>query len=459
MKLPYDIEDPALARATWSRLAEPNSVTAAMVVGRLGPGPALRWLLEEVLDSSGQVRSSPRPPVSEPPPGTSSAGDISTCWAQVAARWVPRLEGLDIRRELDVLDRLGGSLILPGEPWWPPGVDELEHPPFCLWVRGDPSLLVNAADLKNKDNGGGAPGAVGDDDAESATGAGQPVREQRMPVGPASGLCLALVGARASTRYGESVATSLASGVTAKGGLIVSGGAFGIDACAHRGALQEGPTVSVSAGGVDRLYPVGNTGVLEAVIASGALVAEVPPGCQPGRHRFVSRNRLIAAISRATIVVEAAWRSGALSTAHRALELGRQLGAVPGPVTSMSSVGCHRLLRKGAVCVTDTDDALELLTPLGTVDADAAKEQDPELIGGGLLDGLAPDASLVLDAMPARAAASTESIIRSSGLSPKEATSALGILELSGKVERTATGWKRRNRNRSRGRAGGASLD
>ena len=452
MTLPYDIDDPALARATWSRLAEPDNATAAMVVGRLGPGPALRWLLEEAIDPSGQVRSSPRPPVPQPPPGMPGSADISACWAQVAARWAPRLEGLDIRRELDVLDRLGGSLILPGEPWWPPGLDELEHPPFCLWVRGDPSLLVNAGDLRDKGLEGGEPGAVGDDGAPRVAGAGQPVREQRMPVGPASGLCLARVGARASTRYGETVASSLASGVTAKGGLIVSGGAFGIDACAHRGALGEGPTVSVSAGGVDRLYPVGNTGVLEAVIASGALVAEVPPGCQPGRHRFVSRNRVIAAISQATIVVEAAWRSGALSTAHRALDLGRQLGAVPGPVTSMSSVGCHRLLRKGAVCITDTDDALELLTPLGTVDADAAKEQDPELRGSGLLDGLDPAASLVLDAMPARAAASTESIVRSAGLSPKETTSALGILELSGKVERTASGWRRRTRKGTGGR-------
>ena len=116
MKLPYDIDDPALARATWARLAEPNSATAAMVVGRLGPGPALRWLLEEGVDSSGQVRTSPSPPVPQPPPGMSGTGDISTCWAQVAARWAPRLEGLDIRRELDVLDRLGGSLVLPGEP-------------------------------------------------------------------------------------------------------------------------------------------------------------------------------------------------------------------------------------------------------------------------------------------------------------------------------------------------------
>ena len=230
MALPYDVDDPALARATWSRLAEPDNATAAMVVGRLGPGPALRWLLEEAIDPSGQVRSSPRPPVPQPPPGMPGSADIGACWAQVAARWAPRLEGLDIRRELDVLDRLGGSLILPGEPWWPPGLDELERPPFCLWVRGDPSLLVNATDLRDKDLDGGQPGAVGDDDAPRVAGAGQPVREQRMPVGPASGLCLALVGARASTRYGESVATSLASGVTAQGGLIVSGGAFGIDA-------------------------------------------------------------------------------------------------------------------------------------------------------------------------------------------------------------------------------------
>jgi DNA protecting protein dprA len=110
----------------------------------------------------------------------------------------------------------------------------------------------------------------------------------------------------------------------------------------------------------------------------------------------------------------------------------------------MSSVGCHRLLRKGAVCITDVDDALELLTPLGTVDADALKEQNPELAGDGLLDGLDPAGAVVLDAMPARASATTEAIVRSSGMSLKETTAALGILELTGKVERTASGWRRR---------------
>ena len=128
--LPYDIDDPALVRATWSRLAEPACAAATMRVDRLGPSAALRWLLEEAIDSSGRVRSAPRPPVPEPPPGASRNGGGGAHWAQVAARWAPRLEGLDIRRELDVLDRLGGSLVLPGDAWWPPGLDELEQPTF-----------------------------------------------------------------------------------------------------------------------------------------------------------------------------------------------------------------------------------------------------------------------------------------------------------------------------------------
>ncbi|MBO3723873.1 DNA-processing protein DprA [Actinomyces bowdenii] len=473
-RLPYDHHDPALARATWSRLAEPADQAACALVGALGAASALDWLLEEALDARGRVRSAPRPPL----PTGGEAPRASAHWAQAASRWVPRLEGLDIRRELDILDRLAGSLIIPGDPWWPPGLEELEHPPFCLWLRGDPALLVSARDLQAGSGapGGGAatagPGCEGSRGVErsertestangessetrrgggSGEGAGSggggrrlPAREDRMPVGPARGSSIALVGARASTRYGDEAASALASGMTTRGALVISGGAFGVDACAHRGSLTAGPTLSVAAGGVDRLYPAGNAELLQAVIAEGALVAEAPPGCQPARHRFLTRNRLIAAMAGATIVVEAAWRSGALSTAHHAMEIGRPVGAVPGPITSMASVGCHRLLRKGAVCITDVDDALELVGPLGAVDADAARAQDPRLAGSGLLDGLDPDSAVVLDALPARASATTEAVARASGLSVREATAALGILELAGRVERGGKGWRRR---------------
>lgn len=421
-RLPYDHHDPALACATWSRLAEPADQAACALVGVLGAGAALEWLLKEALDAQGQPRSAPRPPL----PVAGDGARASARWAQAAARWAPRLEGLDIRREIEVLERLAGSLIIPGDPWWPPGLDELAERPFCLWLRGDPGCLS------------GSPGraGIGGEGAGGAEGA--------------RGARLALVGARAATRYGEDVASGIAAELAGRGVVVVSGGAFGIDAAVHRGALCTGRTVAVSAGGVDRLYPAGNADLLRAVIDSGALVSEVPPGCQPARHRFLTRNRLIAAICRAVVVVEAAWRSGALSTAHHAQELGRPLGAVPGPVTSMASVGCHRLLRSGAVCVTDASEVLELMAPLGAVDAEADKAADPALAGEGLLDGLDPSSALVLDAMPARAAAATEALVRACGLSPRETTAALGLLELEGRVERTGQGWWRR-RQRSSG--------
>ncbi|RJF43093.1 DNA-protecting protein DprA [Actinomyces sp. 2119] len=411
--LPYDVSDTRLARATWSRLAEPADPAAARLVGALGPSRALGWLLEEALTRDGQVRTAAPPPL--PAPG--DPGEAGVRWAQAATRWAPRLQGLDIRRELDVLERLGGHLVLPGQRWWPGGLDDLEQPPFCLWVRGDPAVMV-----------GGTP------------------PEADCPEGPGA---VAVVGARAATPYGEQVASDLAAGLARRGVVVVSGGAFGIDAASHRGALRCGTTLSVSAGGVDRFYPQGQANLLRAVIDRGALVAEVPPGCAPARHRFLTRNRLIAATSQATVVIEAAWRSGALSTAHRAQELGRPVGAVPGPVTSMTSVGCHRLLRNGAVCVTDTDDVLELVCPLGTVDADGLKEAEHSLGSSRLLDGLDHASAVVLDSLPARSSASTEAVVRACGLSPRETTAALGILELAGRVERVGSRWRRRRSARA----------
>ena len=423
--LPFDWSDEVLARAAWSRLAEPADRAAGVLVRALGPVAALEWLLTEAVDAEGAVRTRVSPPAicSPEAPVPRSDPARAAAWTIAVGRWAPRLKGLDVRREIDVLERLGGSLLIPGDAQWPVGVDELDQPPFCLWLRGDPAVLAAMA-------------------AGPTAGPGEaPVLSNR--AGPGAGLCLAVVGARASTRYGEQVARQMGRELTAHGVLVVSGGAFGIDAAAHRGALQAGPTLAVSAGGVDRLYPAGNSQLLEAIIDSGALIAEVPPGCQPGRHRFLSRNRLIAAMTSGTVVVEAAWRSGALSTARHARDLGRELGAVPGPVTSMASAGCHRLLREGAVCVTDADEALELVAPLGSTDPDAVKEADSSRAGRGLLDGLDEEQSRVLDAMPARAAAGLESVARSAGLGVGATRSALGLLELGGRVVCQGGRWRR----------------
>ena len=441
--LPYDIDDEALARATWSRLAEPADRAACALVGALGAVPALAWLLQEALDAEGRALPAPPAPVAS----RGGTARQRAAGGKAAGRWAPRLAGMDIRRELDVLERLGGSLVLPGEAWWPVGLDELDNPPHCLWVRGDPALLSEARDERaDSDRGPGADGQPGGGAEPTVRDGGEAPRARGdlVAAGPGAGYALALVGSRASTDYGERVAAQMAYDLTSWGAVVVSGGAFGIDAAAHRGALRAGPTLSVSAGGVDRLYPAANTGLLRAVIDSGALVAEVPPGCQPGRHRFLTRNRLIAAMSGATVVAEAAWRSGALSTARHARDLGRGLGAVPGPVTSMESVGCHRLLRGGAVCVTDAEDALELVAPLGSVDPEASRAAAPGNAGSGLLDGLTGDAAVVLDALPARATATVEALARSAGRSESEVVSALGLLELSGRVERDGMRWRRR---------------
>lgn len=412
-----------LLRASWSRFTEPADRAASALMSALGPQGATRWLLEEALDPDGEPRPAPRPPL----PARGDAAAASAWWARAVGRWAPRLDGLDVRREIDVLERLGGTLLVPGDDAWPDGLDDLEHPPHCLWVRGDPRALTGRL-------GAGAPQSRG------ATGAGR---------------LLAVVGARDSSPYSERIASTMARELVEHRAVVVSGGAFGIDAAAHRGALAgagtagapgasaAGTTVAVSAGGVDRLYPAGNADLLRAVIETGALVGEVPPGSQPARHRFLTRNRLIAALADATVVVEAAWRSGALSTARHARDLGRPLGAVPGPVTSMGSVGCHRLLREGAVCVADAAEALELVLPLGTTDPDAAKAADPAHAGSGLLDGLDGDAATALDALPARGSATPESLARAAGLSVRETTAALGLLELAGRARSDGGRWWR----------------
>ena len=207
----HAIQDEALARATWSRLAEPADHAACALVGNLGAGPALAWLLDEALDCEGLPLPAPRPPIA---PRGDAAG-AGAAWRRAAARWAPRLAGLDIRRELEALERLGGSLILPTDPWWPTGLDDLEHPPHCLWVRGDPALLPSQC-REGPEGPESREDHEGEPPRRSSVGARR-TRADLVAAGPGTGRALALVGARASTDYGERVAARIASEVTARG--------------------------------------------------------------------------------------------------------------------------------------------------------------------------------------------------------------------------------------------------
>jgi DNA processing protein len=253
--------------------------------------------------------------------------------------------------------------------------------------------------------------------------------------------CVAVVGSRAATHYGEVVTGSITEHLVAAGLTVLSGGAFGIDAAAHRAAVSlDGQSVAVMAGGVDRFYPVANTTLLEQVAASGAVIAEVPPGSAPRRERFLLRNRLIAALAGASIVVEAGWRSGAQSTARLAAELLRPVGAVPGPITSAASAGCHRLIREGvATCVTDGAEVVELLQPCDASDAEMMHDDGLP----GLLDDLPPDQARLLDCLPKHGSARLTALVRAAGVPERSVLVALGGLEGRGLVHREVGAWRR----------------
>ncbi|WP_394279555.1 DNA-processing protein DprA [Microbacterium sp.] len=317
-----------------------------------------------------------------------SAAPADETWVAGVRRWAPRWSGIS-----DAFDRArtcGARLLTPADPEWPRHLDDLGvHAPRCLWVQGSPAAL-------------------------------------------ATGAAVALVGARAATGYGEHVAGELAAGVGGAGITVVSGGAYGIDGMAHRAALAGGGvTVAFVAGGVDRPYPAGHASLLARISeAGGAVAAEVPCGTSPTKWRFLQRNRLIAALSDATVVVEAGWRSGSLNTAGHAAALGRPLGAVPGPVTSAASAGCHRLLREyDARCVTTPDEVLELL---GHEGADAEHPSDRT-----------DDRTRLLDALSARSGRMTSDVARRAGFSEDEAQTLLGFAELDGLARRQGDRWLR----------------
>jgi DNA processing protein len=244
---------------------------------------------------------------------------------------------------------------------------------------------------------------------------------------------MSLVGARAATGYGEHVAMEASAGLVDRGFAIVSGAAYGIDGMAHRAALaSSGTTVAVLAGGLDRFYPSGHEALLTRIVESGLVLSEVPPGTPPTKWRFLQRNRLIAALSCATVVLEAGWRSGSLNTAGHAAALGRPLGAVPGPVTSAASAGCHRLIREyDAVLVTTAAEMAELA---GEPPADAPT---------GATSGRTAEETRVLDALSTRTARSAEDVAQRCGLSLAGVQAVLGSLELDGAAVLRERGWAR----------------
>jgi DNA processing protein len=242
----------------------------------------------------------------------------------------------------------------------------------------------------------------------------------------------------AATGYGTHVATEMAAALAERGWGVISGGAYGIDSCAHRGALgADGVTVAVLASGLSYGYPKGHHELFAAIAGQGVVVSEWPPDRAPTRPGFLVRNRVIAALSCGTVVVEAALRSGALSTARHARDLCRPLMAVPGPVTSEMSQGCHEIIREwGAVCVTRAQDVIEHVSPVG--EGLGARRRGPVYPR----DSLDPMSRAVLEAVPSRAGGGPAAIAAAAGVDLNTAIRCLGALAAAGFVERCVRGWR-----------------
>lgn len=376
-ELPPEELDEALARVIWSRLAEPADAAAGSLVEALGPGAALSLIFAE---------SSARDICAIALTETGAEIDPRSVAAGLK-RWVPRLDRNATLADLSSAAAASMRAITPSSLFWPRQLDDLGvHAPLLLWVRGNPDALV-------------APS-------------------------------LAVVGARACTGYGTHITAELTEAACQMGAAIVSGAAYGVDAVAHRTAIAaSATTVAVVAGGADRPYPAAHSQLLDSITQHGAICSEMVPGSAPTRWRFLMRNRVISALSQATLVTEAGARSGSLNTAGHSAEIGRPIGAVPGPVTSAASAGCHKLIREyGASLITCGDDLRELL---GIA--------EHALFGEGEQDRPHPHHRMVVDALPLRGARSLADITREAGLSAEDARATLTELELLGVVARNET--------------------
>lgn len=306
--------------------------------------------------------------------------------------------------DLARLEQLGGRLVCPGDPEWPARLDDLgqgssrDDPgrPFALWALG-------AADLAE-----------------------------------VTARSVAVVGSRAASDYGTHMARRLAGGLVDRGFAVVSGGAYGIDAAAHEAALAAGGlTIAVLASGVDVPYPLRNATLLSRIATQGLVISEAPPGGQPYRHRFLSRNRLIAALASGTVIVEAGLRSGALNTARHAGRLDRPLMGVPGPVTSAQSAGVHLMLREQfeARLVTSAAEVAEEAGAIGEL-------ADRPRAGEGVRDRLPRQLADLLEAMPSYEPITPTGLAEVVGLPTAQVADGLIALYDQGLVARCADGYR-----------------
>ncbi|MFD9541678.1 DNA-processing protein DprA [Streptomyces sp. NPDC060022] len=361
------------ARAALTRIFEPGDERAGRWLREVGPVELMRRLT--VADGSAEK--------------------LKGMTATRLSGYRLRASTADPERDLADMAAVGGRFVCPGDTEWPSQLDDLSDArPIGLWVRGRPDLRLWA--LRS----------------------------------------VAVVGARACTPYGAHMAASIGAGLAERGWVVVSGAAFGVDGAAHRGALAAGgATMAVLACGVDVAYPRGHAELIGRMVEQGLVIGELPPSDHPTRSRFILRNRVIAALTRGTVVVEAEYRSGSLVTARSAQRLGRHTMGVPGPATSGLSAGVHELLRGEGVLVTDASEIAELVGEIG----DLAPARRGPVLPRDLLDAVS---ARVLDALPRRGAMEGRDVARTAGTSTDEALGRLYELHSLGFVEREGDGWQ-----------------
>ncbi|MDQ0793716.1 DNA processing protein [Streptomyces sp. B1I3] len=368
-----ELEGDRRARAALTRVFEPGDERGGRWIRDVGPAELMRRLVG----------------------GDGSANTLRGMTPPRLAGYRLRAVAADPGRDLADVAAVGGRFVCPGDAEWPSQLDDLgDARPIGLWVRGGPDLRLWA--LRS----------------------------------------VALVGARACTPYGAHMAATLGAGLAERGWVVVSGAAFGVDGAAHRGALAVGgATMAVLACGVDAAYPRGHAELIGRMVEQGLVMGELPPSAHPTRSRFILRNRVIAALTRGTVVVEAEYRSGSLVTARNAQRLGRFTMGVPGPATSGLSAGVHELLRGEGVLVTDAAEIAELVGEIG----DLAPVRRGPVLPRDLLDDVSAQ---VLDALPRKGFMGGRDVARTAGTSTDQALGRLYELHSLGFVEREGDGWR-----------------